>query len=130
MKTPLGRHGFSLVEMTLMIAVGAVLITGISRAAQTQIERSVDLRNYAIACHLADRQMAIMYNSAYPEDGTTTPDSDDDFPDFTLSQAVSTLATSDADTIKSITVTVSIGSHQLVQLITYRSNIITFGDGI
>ena len=116
-------------EMTIMIAVAAVLITGISRAAQTFIKAEVDNRNYLIALNLAKQQMAIMNLAAYPGAGTTTPASDGAFPNFAFTQVVSNVATSGANTVNQIRMDVSVNGNVVVRLYTYRTNTVSFGNG-
>jgi prepilin-type N-terminal cleavage/methylation domain-containing protein len=124
------QRGFSLLEMVMMIAVGAVLFTGISRASQTQIKSAIDNRNYLVALNLAKWRMAIMNNLAYPASATTTPTSDTSFPDFTFSQVVSAdVATSGVYSIRSIQLDVLNGAKVIVRLNTYRTNVATFGNG-
>ena len=123
------KRGFSLIELVIMIAVSSALFVGMGRAVQSQIDTATDNRDYLIALHLAKRQMAIMNEAAYPAVGTTTPASDADFPSFTFYQVVTSVATSGTNSIRQIQMDVLRGSTVLVRLYTYRSNIITFGNG-
>ena len=118
-----------------MIAVAAVLITGVSRAAQNQIQQAVTNRNYLIALNLAKKQMAIMNNAAYITVlSTTTPASDADFLNFTYSQTVSRVLTSGANTLNQIQLDVLLGSKVIVRVYTYRTNTVNgtqgFGNGV
>jgi hypothetical protein len=123
------KRGVTLLELTMMIALGSILIIGISRGAQAQIKNTVDMRNYMIALNLAKKQMAIMNNGAYPAVGTTAPAADAAFPNFTYSQVVSSVATSGVYSIRQIQLDVLNGTRVLVRLYTYRSDLITFGNG-
>ena len=116
-------------EMTMMIAVGAILLISMGRAAQSQIKNAIDNRNYMIALNLAKQQMAIMNLAAYPAVGTTAPASDAAFPDFVFSQVVTSVATSGGNSIRQIEMDVSANGKQLIALYAYRSNIVTFGNG-
>ena len=130
-----GRRGFTLMEMTIMIAISAVLMTGMTRAIQTLLELSNDNRDYLIALNLARRQMAMINLAGYPavvasETGLTP---DGDFPSFTPTWQVTDVATSGGNSIRLIIVRVRRGSSTgpvLIRLDTYRSNIITFGNGV
>jgi prepilin-type N-terminal cleavage/methylation domain-containing protein len=124
-----GERGFTLMEMVILIAVGSVLLVGLSRAIQSQIQAAVEQRNQLVALNLARHQMAVMMNSAYPGTGTTTPSSDGAFPDFAFSQVVTNVVTSGADTVNQIQMDVSANGRVLVRLYTYRTNTASFGDG-
>ena len=123
------KRGFSLIELVIMIAVSSALFVGMGRAVQSQLKTATDNRDYLIALHLAKQQMARMNEAAYPAVGTTAPASDAAFPNFTFSQVVSAVVTSGTSSIRQIQMDVLKGSAVLVRLYTYRSNIITFGNG-
>ncbi len=126
-------RGFSLMELTIMIAIGAVLFTGLSRAVQTLMETAIENRNYMIALNLAKWQMAISNNAAYPAVAAEAAQTADTaFPNFIPTKQVVSVATSGGNSIRIITIRVRLGSSTgpvLVRLDTYRSNIITFGNG-
>ncbi len=117
-------------ELTLMIAVGAILTLGIGRSIQNQIASAIDIRNYMVAMNLGKQQMAIMNNAAYPALGTTTPASDASYPNFTFSQVVTSVAISGGNNIRQIQMDVLIGSDVIIRLYTYRTNTGVFGDGL
>ena len=116
-----------------MIAIGAVLFTGMTRAAQTLMETAIEGRNYMIALNLAKWQMAISNNAAYPAVvAETAQTADAAFPNFIPTQTVTSVATNGANSIRLITIRIRLNSVTgpvLVRLDTYRSNIITFGNG-
>ena len=128
-----GRRGFSLIEMTLMIAIGAALFIGIGPAAQNLTGRAIENRNYLIALNLAKWQMAIMMNSSYPAVAAETEQTvDPAFPDFIPTQEIVDADTSDTHSLREVRIRVRRGSSSgpvLVLLHTYRSDIITFGNG-
>ena len=128
-KINLGRAGFSLIELVIMIAVASALLVGMGRAVQSQIKMATDNRDYLIALDLAKQQMAVMNEGAYPAVGTTTPAPDAAFPGFTFSQVVTSVAVSGSKSIRQIQMDVLKGSTVLVRLYTYRSDLITFGNG-
>ena len=122
-------NAFTLVEITITIAVAAILMVGISRATQNEIAQFTKLRNYEIALNLAKKQMAIMNNAAYPAVATTNQN-DAFYSDFTITQIVSNIATSGANTLNKIEVQVStVKDGQLISLNTYRTNVVSFGNG-
>ena len=128
-----GRRGFSLIEMTLMIAIGAALFIGIGPMAQNLAQRAVENRDYLIALNLAKWQMAIMMNSSYPAVAAETEQTADPaYPDFIPTQEVVDADTSDTYSLREVRIRVRQGSSSgpvLVLLHTYRSDIITFGNG-
>ena len=130
---PRNDRGFSLMEMTIMIAIGAVLFTSLSRSVMTLSELITDNRNYTIALSLAKRQMAIMNNAAYPAVAAEAAQTaHTDFPSFIPTQTVTSVATSGTNSIRQITIRIRLNSVTgpvLIRLDTYRSNIITFGNG-
>ena len=127
------KRGFTLIEMTIMIGVAAVLFISVSRAAQTLVDASVENRNYLVALNLAKNQMAIMNNAAYPAVAAeTTQTAISPFTDFIPTQEVVSVATSGGNSIRQITIRIRLGSATgsvLIRLDTYRSNILTFGNG-
>ena len=126
-------RGYSLIEMTLMIAIGAVLFISIGPAAQNLAERAIENRDYLIALNLAKWQMALLMNSGYPAvTSETAQTADPAFPDFIPTQEVVDAATSGAHSLREVRVRVRRGSSSgpvLVLLHTYRSDILTFGNG-
>ncbi len=128
------RRGFTLMEMTIMIGIGAVLFMGLSRSVLTLTELIIENRNYLTAFNLAKRQMAIMENSAYPAVAAEAAQTADTaFPSFIPTQTVTSVATSGTNSIRLITIRVRLNSVTgavLVRFDTYRSNIITNGNGI
>lgn len=124
------KRGFSLMELIMMIAVGAVLFIGTSRAVHTQIKKAIELRNYMIALNLARQKMAVMNNAACPAVGTTTPAADGSFSGFTFSQVVTSIGTSGtSDICNQVRMDVLKGTDVIVRLYTYCSNLVSFGDG-
>ena len=131
---PLSKsRGFTLIEMALMIAIGAALFIGIGPAAQNLAERAIENRNYLIALNLAKWQMAIMMNSSYPAVAAETEQTADPaFPDFVPTQEVVSADTNGAHSLREVRIRVRHGSSSgpvLVLLHTYRSDVITFGNG-
>jgi type II secretory pathway pseudopilin PulG len=129
MRIPRGRSGWTLIELVIMIAVGSILLVSFSRAAQSQVEASIRIRDSFVALHLAKRQMAAMNNLAYASvvNGST---SDADFPNFTIATTQSVILTNAAANVKQVTIAVSTPAHgTLVQLITYRLDVLTYGNG-
>ena len=126
-------RGFTLMEITITIAVAAVLFTGVSSAVQALIGAAVQNRDYLIALNLAKRQMAVMNNSSYPAVASETAlSADSAFTDFIPTQEVVSVATNGSESIREIRVRVRRGSSSgpvLVLLYTYRSSIVSFGDG-
>ena len=125
----LSGRGFTLLEMTLMIGVGTVLVLGMSTAVQSQLKGAVDMRNYLIALELAKQQMAVMNNASHPGTGTTNPSSDAAFPDFGFTQVVTSVATSGSDNIREVRLDTTMNGIVLVRLYTYRTSTASFGDG-
>ena len=127
------QRGFSLIEMTIMIAIGAVLFTSITRSAMTLSKAITENREYLVALNLAKRQMAISDNSAYPAVAAEAAQTaHTDFPDFIPTQEVTSIAVSGSNSIRQITIRIRRGSATgavLMRLDTYRSDIITFGNG-
>ena len=122
-------RGFSLMELTLMIAVGAILLVGVGRAIQNQMVNAIDMRNFMVSLNLVKRQMAVMNNAAYPAVGTTSPATDALFPNFTFTRVVTAVAANGANNIRRIQMDVSIGGDLIVRVYTYRTNTATFGNG-
>lgn len=127
-------RGFTLMEMTIMIGLGAVLFISAGRAVQTMVDAAVENRNMLIALNLAKRQMAIMANSAYPAVAAEAAQTADTaFPNFIPTQEVTSVATSGTNSIRQITIRIRHGSSTgpvLIRLDTYRSSIITSGNGL
>ena len=123
----------SLLELTITIAVGSVLLISITRAAHTQLKNAIVARNYVIALNLAKMQMAMMNNAAYPAVAAEAAlTADVTFPNFIPTQEVVSVAVSGGDSIREVRIRIREGSvtgSVLVLLYTYRSNIITFGNG-
>ncbi len=128
------NRGFTLIEMTMIVVVGAALMFGIVFAAQALFKSTVENRNYLIAFNLARRQMAIANNGTYPAvSSETAQTTDGNFPDFVPTQEVTQIDTSGSNSLRQICVRVHLGSSSgpvLVTLYTYRSDILTFGDGV
>ena len=127
------RRGITLIELTMMIAIGAIIFTGISKSAQSLMKGALDNRNYLVALNLAKRQMAIMNNAAYPTVAAeASVGADAAFPDFIPTQEVVNIVTNGSDTLNEIRVRVhyqTAAGPVLILLRTYRSNVITFGNG-
>ena len=125
------RRGFTLIELVIMTAVASALFVGMGRAVQGQIKIATDNRDYMIALNLAKQQMALMNLAAYPAVATTTPASDAAFPGFTFSQAVTSVATDvgSGRSLRQIQFDVLRQGIVLVRLITYRTDVVTFGNG-
>ncbi len=128
------KRGFTLIELILMIAVGSILLLGISSAAQLQVKATTDNRDFLIALHLAKRQMAIMNKGAYPavaSEAALTADAA--FPDFIPTREVVSVDTSGSFSLREIRIRIRKGSSSgpvLITLYTYRSDLLTFGNGI
>lgn len=123
--------GWTLIEIILMIAVGSILAIGATRAVQSQMTAVIKFKNYMMALHLAKRQMAILNNTAYASLSTASA-ADTTFTDFTVSTTVTTPYTnvSPAANVKKVVVEVSTPKDGiLVQLNTYRTDIVSFGNG-
>ena len=127
-----GQRGFTLMEMTMMIAIGAVLLSGLSRAVQNEVYQTNELRYKLIATHLANRQMAIMWNTAYPSVGTSSSAQIDatDFPSFMYTQGVADVATNGGNSLRSIEIIVTLNGKEYARLESYWSNVVTFGNGV
>ena len=131
----MNKRGVTLVELVIMIAVGSILLMGMSKSSLSFLKRSVDARNMTIALNLAKRQMAIMNNTAYaslPVAAEAALSVDAAFPGFTPTQEVTSVAVSGAESIRRVIVRVRLGSSAgavLVMLDTYRTSIVTFGNG-
>ena len=128
------KRGFTLIELTVMIAIGAILTVGMAVSAETQMKTVVDNRNFLIALNLAKRQMAIMNRSAYPAVvAETALTADSNFPNFIVTQEVVPVDNDGGSkSIREIRVRVrldSISGAVLVILYTYRSDILSFGNG-
>jgi hypothetical protein len=121
-------------ELTITIALAAVLFTGSSGAIQALVGSAVQNRNYLIALGLAKRQMAVMNNSAYPAVAAEAAlAADAAFPDFIPTQEVVSVATNGSESLREIRVRVRQGSDSgpvLVALHTYRTSVASFGDGV
>ena len=117
-----------------MISIGAILAVGLTVAAETQMKTIIDNRDFLIALNLAKRQMAIMNRSAYPAVvAETALTADAAFPNFIVTQEVAAVDNDGATkSIREIRVRVRRGSITgavLVILYTYRSDILSFGNG-
>ena len=125
------RRGYTMIEFIVMIAVASALTVGLGRAVQSQIGTALDNRDYMVALNLAKQQMAIMNASTtVPALATTAPsDVGVSFSGFTFSQVVTSVATNGSDYIRQIQLDVLKGSKVLVRVYTYRTNIVTFGNG-
>ena len=130
----MNRRGYTLVELITMVAVGAVLLTGLGLAIQNQMKAAIKNRDYLVALNLAKRQMALVNIGSYPAVAVETAlTADADFPDFIPTQEVVSVDTSVSDSLREIRVRIrrdSISGEVLITLYTYRSNILTFGNGI
>ena len=128
------KRGFTMIEMTITIAISAILMTGLGLAVQTQLKAAVDNRNYLIALNLAKRQMAMMNNSTYPSvAGEAALSADSGFPNFIPTQEVVELASNGGKSLREIRIRVRHGSLAgpvLILLYTYRSDLLTFGNGL
>lgn len=129
------RRGFTLIEMTMMIAVGGILAMGITRAAQGQIREAMDNKDMQVALNLAKRQMAIMNNGALPAVAAEASlGADATFPQMFLTQEVTDVtAAVGGRSLRQIVLRVRKGSASgtiLIQLYTYRSDLVTFGNGV
>ena len=128
------RRGFTLIEMVLTIALGAVLLTGLGIATQAQMKSAIDNRDFLVALHLAKRQMAIMNLGTYPVVAAEAAlSADANFPHFIPTREVTSVDTSGGNSIREIRIRIRKGTSTgpvLVMLITYRSNIVTIGNGI
>ena len=131
-----GPRGFSLMELTIMIAIGAVMMVTIGRAALTLKYKATENRDYLAALNLGKYQMALMNNAAIP--GVTgvgvesAQSAISPFTNFIPTYEANNVATSGANYIRQITVRIRRGSATgpvLIRLDTYRSDIITFGNG-
>ena len=128
-----GRAGFTLIELVMMTAIGGIILTGMSLATQTQMRTVIDNRNYLIALNLAKQEMAVMNLAAYPAVAAEAAlTADPAFPNFTPTQEVVSIATNGGNSIREIRIRIrkgSISGPVLVALYTYRSDILTFGNG-
>jgi type II secretory pathway pseudopilin PulG len=127
------RRGATLVELVIMIAVSSVLMISITRAAMTLSEMVVDNRDRTIALNLARRQLAIMNNGAHPavqaEAGLAA---DVNFPSFIPTLTVADVVTSGSLELRLVTIRIRLNSATgpvLIRLDTYRTNLVSFGDG-
>ena len=123
-------------EMTLMIAVGSVLLIGITRAARAQLKNAIDQRTYLAAMNLAKQKIAIENNSAYPTaNGTTTLAADADFGDFTIQRTYTlVVGTYDPPAANNSVVEVrydisSTPGGTFARFYTYRTDTAAFGNG-
>lgn len=134
------KRGFTLLEMVIVIGITAVLLTGMTRAAHALMKSAIDNRNYLIALNLAKQHMAVMNNEVTVPGvtvGEVAQAFDTDFPSFIPTREVVSIATNvdifgTTDYIRQITVRIRLNSVTgpvLIRLDTYRSNIITFGNG-
>ena len=129
----MNRRGFTLIELVMMTAIGGIILTSVSLATQTQIRTAIDNRNYLVALNLAKQEMAVMNLGTYPAvaaEAALTADSA--FPDFIPTQEVVSVATNGGNSIREIRIRIrkgSISGAVLVALYTYRSDILTFGNG-
>jgi type II secretory pathway pseudopilin PulG len=121
-------------EMTIMIAVGGILAMGITRAAQGQIREAMDNKEMQVALNLAKRQMAIMNNGALPAVvAETSLGADATFTDMFITQEVTSVAVSGSFNLRQVIVRVRNSSATgtvLILLRTYRTDLVTFGNGI
>jgi prepilin-type N-terminal cleavage/methylation domain-containing protein len=128
------NRGYTLIEMIIVIAVGSILMAGLVSAAQIQFKSTVENRNYLVALNLAMRQMAIANSADYPALSIETAQTaDSSFPNFIPTQEVTLIDTSGIHSLELICVRVRLGSLSgpvLVALNTYRSDILTLGDGV
>ena len=124
-----------MMELVMMIAIASVLFTGLTRVIQNQIRNTNLNRNYLIALNLAKREMAKINIGAFPAvDGAETAlAADPAYPDFIPTRFVTLVANSGANNLHLITVRVrllTVTGTVLIRLDTYRTNIVTFGDGV
>lgn len=128
------RRGFTLIELVMMTVIGGILLTLLSLATQTQMRTVIDNRDYLVALNLAKRQMALMNNATYPAVAAEAAQTADAaFPNFIPTQEVVSVATSGGNSLREIRIRIRKGSVSgpvLVALYTYRSNILTFGNGV
>lgn len=128
------KRGFTLIELTITIAVGAILLGTLGSIAQVHYKTLVQNRNFLIAYNLARRQMAIMNNDAYPAvaaETALTPDAG--FPNFIPTQEVTSVDTIGANSLRQVCIRVrevSLAGPVLITIYEYRSDILNFGDGI
>ncbi len=133
----LRRRGFSLMELIIMIAVAGALFTGLSRAVNNLIQKAAINREYLIALNIAKLEMAKINIGAFPGvDGAEVAlTADPDFPSFIPTRFVTSVATSigpPARAINLITVQVrrnSLTGSVLIRLDTYRTDLVSFGNG-
>lgn len=128
------QRGFTLIEITLVIAISTVLMTSLGIEAQNQYKATVGNRNSMVAYNLARDQMALLGNLDYPAvtaETALTPDSD--FPDFIPTLEVTEIDSSGSHSLRQICLRIRLGSAAgpvLITLYTLRSDIVTFGDGV
>ena len=91
--------------------------------------------NTLIALQLAKKQMAVMNLGTCPSVGVTNPSVDGgsgSFPGFTMTQTVTNCGagcTSGSDVLNQVQLDVIANGKVLIRLYTYRTNIVTFGNG-
>ncbi len=125
----------TLIELIMMIAIAAALFTGLTRVIQNQIRNVTLNRNYLIALNLAKIEMAKLNIGVFPAvDGAETAlSADAAYPNFIPTRHVTLVANSGSNNLHLITVRVrllSVTGAVLIRLDTYRTNMVTFGDGV
>ena len=129
------KRGVTMMELVIMIAIASVLFTGLTRVIQNQIRNSNLNRNYLIALNLAKIEMAKLNIGAFPAvDGAETAlTADAAYPSFIPTRFVTSVAVSGSNNLRLITVRVrllSVTGSVLVRLDTYRTDLVSFGDGV
>ncbi len=132
-------RGFTLIELIMIIVIGAVLTIGIVKFTHQQIKDSTKMRDYLTALNLARLKMSIVNNTDYASmvaSTSTTLPAEASFPGFITQRVVSAETTGAPNGVKYKRIDIKVDytggtfTNPIIWLITYRESNITFGDGI
>ena len=134
---PRKSRGMTLIELVIIIGLGAVLTLGIVKFTFQQINTGVKMRDYLTALNLARLKMALANNTDYTTLGaaTTTLAQEASFTGFDVQRIVGSEVTGAPYGVKIKKIDIKVDyvggsfANPLVWLTTYREDHVTFGDG-
>lgn len=127
-------RGFTLIELTITIAVSSIMVVGMVQAMQQQVVVSVETRDYLVAMNIARMKMGEIRAGSYPSVGTATLAAESAFPGYMSQRVVTDVVSSGGLSVRQVQVDVARSggsfSSPIVSLITYLTSVTTFGDGL
>ncbi len=131
-------RGFTIVELILVVAVGSLLVLGITLFTAQQVSNGSQMRDFLEALDLARLKMAEMNNTTYASlpVGTTTLTGEPSFPGLALQRVVTLVNTGAPNPVTLRRIDIKVDhtggtfANPLIQLTTYRESNTTFGDGV